>query len=83
MAELKLIHRSGKEKNKVEFQKKVHPDGSYAEVITDHQNNRVEICEYDASGDNVVRVYGTFEKITPISDDEIDTYIDKINSKYK
>ena len=83
MAELKPIQRSGEEKNNVEFQKTVHPDGSYEEVITDHQNNRVEICKYDANGDNIVRVYGTFEKVTLISDDEIDTYIDKINSKYK
>lgn len=83
MAQMKPFHESDKEKNGVEFQKTLHPDGSYVEIITDHRNNRVEICEYDASGDNVVRVYGTFEKVTPILDDEIDTYIDKINSKYK
>lgn len=68
MAEMKANHESGEKNNEVEFKKKVNPDGSYAEIITDHQNNRVEICEYDASGDNVVRVYGIFEKVTPISD---------------
>lgn len=72
-----------KKNNGVEFQNPVYPDGSYAEVITDHQNNRAEIWEYDAQGKNVMRIYGTFEEVTPISDDGIDTYIDKINSKYK
>ena len=83
MAEMKPKYESGEKNNEVEFKRKVIPDGSYAVIITDHRNNRVEICEYDASGDNVVRVYGRFEKVTPISDDEIDTYIDKLNSKYK
>lgn len=83
MIQMKPNHESREKKNQVAFEKKVNTDGSYVEIITDPQNNRVEICEYDASGDNVVRVYRTFEKVTPISDDEIDTYIDKINSKYK
>ena len=76
-------HGSHEKKNEVDFEKKVNLDGSTAEIITDHRNKRVEICEYDARGDNVVRVYGVFEAISEISDDEIDSYIDMLNSKYK
>lgn len=33
-----------------EVEKIVNPDGSYTEIITDHENNRIEINEYDAQG---------------------------------
>ena len=54
------VYESNKEENEVEFQKTVRPDGSYVEIITDHRNNRVEFAEYDAQGNCVQRVYGSF-----------------------
>lgn len=50
-------HESCEKKSEVEFEKKVNPDGSYAEIITDHQNKSGEIREYDAQGNCVDAVY--------------------------
>lgn len=36
MAEMKDNHESSEKRNEVEFERKVNPDGSYAEIITDH-----------------------------------------------
>lgn len=83
MIQMKPNHESREKKNQVAFEKKVNTDGSYVEIITDPQNNRVEICEYDAQGDSVIRVYGRFEEFPEISDDELDSYIDELESKYK
>lgn len=57
MTEIKTNHESYKNKNEVEFKKKVNPDGSYAEIITDHKNKRAEIREYDAEGNCINSVY--------------------------
>ena len=50
-------HESCEKKSEVEFEKKVNPDGSYSEIIIDHQNKRVEIREYDPLGNCVNAVY--------------------------
>lgn len=60
-------------------------------VYLDDDNNIVEpekatrgvIRELDENGDLVRETWGTFEKVDPISDEDIDTYIDNLNSKYK
>ena len=60
-------------------------------VYLDDDNNIVEpekatrgvIRELDENGDLVRETWGTFEKIDPISDEDLDRYIDKIDSKYK
>ena len=57
MAEMKPKYESGEKNNEVEFKRKVNLDGSYAEIITDHQNKRGEIREYDAQGNCVNAVY--------------------------
>lgn len=48
---------SCEEESEVEFEKKVNPDGSYAEIITDQQDNWGEIREYDTEGNCVNAVY--------------------------
>lgn len=60
-------------------------------VYLDDDNNIVEpekatrgvIRELDENGDLVRETWGTFEKIDPISDEDLDSYIDKIDSIYK
>lgn len=60
-------------------------------IYLDDNNNIVEpekatrgvIRELDEKGNLVRETWGTFKKVEPISDDEIDTYIDKLDSKYK
>ena len=57
MAEMKENHESSEKRNEVEFERKVNSDGSYAEIITDYQNKRAEIREYDAEGSCLNSVY--------------------------
>ena len=60
-------------------------------VYLDDNNNIVEpekatkgvIRELDENGDLVRETWGTFEKVDPISDEELDKYIANLNSKYK
>ena len=47
-----------------------YDDGSRSEMIHDHIENRGEIWERDADG-NEMRIYGTFEEYEPISDEEL------------
>lgn len=63
------------DESSVEIRKNVNPDGSYAEVITDHRNNRVEIREYDAQGNWVRSTHGTFSDESEVSDDDLGDYI--------
>lgn len=70
------IHRerrivSGTEENpEFEIQTVCYDDGSRSEMIHDHIENRGEIWERDADG-NEMRIYGTFEEYEPISDEEL------------
>ena len=60
-------------------------------VYLDDNNNVVEpekatrgvIRELDENGNLVRETWGTFEKVEPISDEDLDSYIDSLNSKYK
>ena len=69
------IHRerrivSGTEESpEFEIQTVCYDDGSRSEMIHDHIENRGEIWERDADG-NEMRVYGTFEEYKPMSDEE-------------
>ena len=47
--------------NNVEYQKIVHPDGSYDEVIADNATGFVEIREYDAKGEFLSSTIGRFQ----------------------
>lgn len=70
------IHRerrivSGTEENpEFEVQTVCYDDGSRSERIHDHIENRGEIWERDADG-NEMRIYGTFEERKPMSDEEL------------
>lgn len=70
------IHRerrivSGTEENpEFEIQTVCYDDGSRSEMIHDHIENRGEIWERDADG-NEMRIYGTFEEYEPISEEEL------------
>lgn len=70
------IHRerrivSGTEENpEFEIQTVCYDDGSRSEMIHDHIENRGEIWERDADG-NEMRTYGTFEEYEPMSDEEL------------
>ena len=57
MAEMKPKYESSEKNNEIEFKRKVNLDGSYAEIITDYQNKRAEIREYDAEGSCLNSVY--------------------------
>ena len=52
-----------------EIQTVCYDDGSRSEMIHDHIENRAEIWERDADG-NEMRTYGTFEEYEPMSDEE-------------
>lgn len=58
------------EKPELEVQTVHFDDGSRSEMIHDHIENRGEIWQRDADG-NEMRVYGTFEEHKPMSDEEL------------
>lgn len=60
MAEMNTKQESREQKHDVEFQKTVHPDGSYVEIITDQRNKHGEIREYDVQGNCVNTTYFRF-----------------------
>ena len=62
---------SGTEENpEFEIQTVCYDDGSRSEMIHDHIENRGEIWECDADG-NEMRIYSRFEEREPISDEEL------------
>lgn len=46
------------EKSNVEYQKILHPDGSYDEIIADNATGFVEIREYDPKGEFLSSTFG-------------------------
>lgn len=65
----------------IEITKSIRPDGSHSEVITDRCSNHVEIREYDAQGNFVRAVHGTFAEELKTNLEEKNTDLQAV-SKY-
>lgn len=52
-------------------------------IVASEKATRGVIRELDENGNLVRETWGTIEKVEPISDEDLDSYIDSLNSKYK
>lgn len=52
-------------------------------IVEPEKATRGVIRELDENGNLVRETWGTFEKVDPISDEDLDYYINNLNSKYK